>query len=274
LTLVGVNTASYNVNGFSYDSTQWVATWTVSGYLGRDKLLIDLSGSAGGVTDTAGNLLDGQWSGTYPSGNGTAGGDLLFRFNVLPGDTKRDGFVDISDAFGIRPRLYSVPGDAKYSLWHDVKGDAFIDISDAMQIRPRLYTELPSTDPTPLMQSTALRSESVATAAAASGSAMAAAVAASPSPAPQTGSSLIVPAASSEWPQASRLKIASTASPSSSRAYRLDVASAARAHDAVFRPSDPADADDPLFRPELNGSDPWEQLLPGRRIGKPSFLRR
>ena len=62
-----------------------------------DKLLIDLKANGGNpIQDWTGDLLDGEWtngSSRYPSGNGTAGSDFLFRFNVLPGDADQNGLV-------------------------------------------------------------------------------------------------------------------------------------------------------------------------------------
>ena len=60
-------------------------------------LAVPGSGSAP-VTDLAGNVLDGEWNNPssysqvgstdmFPSGNGSAGGDFAFRFDVLPGDS-------------------------------------------------------------------------------------------------------------------------------------------------------------------------------------------
>ena len=102
LLLSGVNTTAYNVSGgtFSYDPTTFTATWTLPQAIGPDKLLLQLNADGSDpIEDSAGNRLDGEWtnptsttqssSSTYPSGNGTAGGDFLFRFNVLPGDANR-----------------------------------------------------------------------------------------------------------------------------------------------------------------------------------------
>jgi len=62
------------------------------------------------VVDRSGNRLDGDWTNstwtppsapvggdTWPSGDGTAGGDFQFRFNVLPGDADQSGTVNFSD---------------------------------------------------------------------------------------------------------------------------------------------------------------------------------
>jgi hypothetical protein len=42
-------------------------------------------------------LITGGGADTYPSGDGTAGGDFLFRINLLPGDVNRDGQARASE---------------------------------------------------------------------------------------------------------------------------------------------------------------------------------
>jgi hypothetical protein len=60
------------------------------------------------VTDTAGNVLDGEWTpppcspndtGTksFPSGNGSPGGDFLFFLTMLPADASRNNLVEQAD---------------------------------------------------------------------------------------------------------------------------------------------------------------------------------
>ena len=58
------------------------------------------STGASAVKDVSGNALDGEWTNgasVYPSGNGIAGGDFDFAFNVLPGDANGDGIVNGQD---------------------------------------------------------------------------------------------------------------------------------------------------------------------------------
>jgi hypothetical protein len=87
---------SYAVSNFSYNATTFEATWTLGAAPGNDRLKFALSG----VTDAAGNALDGEWTdaaSTFPSGNGSAGGAFGFAVNVLPGDTDGDGVVGFVD---------------------------------------------------------------------------------------------------------------------------------------------------------------------------------
>jgi hypothetical protein len=84
--------------------------WTFSP-LAADKYRIDLA--ATGVTDAAGNLLDGEWANlkgsdidvftddpsgrTLLSGDATAGGAFQFLFSYLPGDYNQNGLVEPTD---------------------------------------------------------------------------------------------------------------------------------------------------------------------------------
>ena len=110
LALSGVNVSQYDIfySSFDYDPNTCTAIWTLPQAIGRDKLLLDLNADGSDpIHDFAGNRLDGDWTNptsttdtgtsTYPSGDGTAGGDFLFRFNVLPGDASGDGTVNASD---------------------------------------------------------------------------------------------------------------------------------------------------------------------------------
>ncbi|MHB1034819.1 MAG: Ig-like domain-containing protein [Pirellulales bacterium] len=110
LVLSGAATGQYDIAGstFSYDPATFTATWILPSALSADRfeLRLDADGP-GAVADVAGNRLDGEWSNpaspadtgtdTYPSGNGAAGGDFVFRFAAMPCDTNRDGAIDIFD---------------------------------------------------------------------------------------------------------------------------------------------------------------------------------
>lgn len=109
LTVVGADSGTtYNVgtSTFNYNSTTKTAKWTFASAFPADQLVITLDD---GVTDTAmtANALDGEWSNpaalstvgsdVFPSGNGTAGGDFIFRVTILPGDVTRNNIVDLND---------------------------------------------------------------------------------------------------------------------------------------------------------------------------------
>ena len=135
---------------FTYDNTTFIATWKLQQPIGTDKLLIDLDGDSTGVSDTAGNLLDGDWQNgvsSFPSGDGTPGGDLVFRFNVLPGDGTQSGKTDIFDAFQLRGKLQTMQSNPNYSHLFDFNGSGKIDIFDAFILREHLQQLLPEDEP-------------------------------------------------------------------------------------------------------------------------------
>ena len=160
----GVKVADYDFATFSYNAAARTATWTLAdgAAVTRDKLLLDLDGDAGGVTGTGSSAavaLDGEWTdnaGAYPSGNGTAGGDFRFRFNVLPGDTSRNGAVLADDFSSVKKKFFKtvtspVAGtDADYSPFHDLDGSGGILANDFAAVKSRFFDSLPAGDPAPL----------------------------------------------------------------------------------------------------------------------------
>jgi len=134
LGLWGVNVEDYVAqvglapDGFTYDPATFTATWKLAQPLGADKLLLGISQT---VTDTAGNALDGDWqqgSSLFPSGDGTAGGDFLFRVNLVPGDVTGDG-------------------DPQYTPQMDLSGDGMILSNDLILLRNALSGQLPGGEP-------------------------------------------------------------------------------------------------------------------------------
>ena len=140
---------SYSVSGFSYNATDHVATWSLSAVIGPDKLYVALPGSgAAPVTDVAGNLLDGEWTNptsfsdvsatsTFPSGNGVAGGDFAFRFDVLPGDSTGGslGKVNVADVAQTKSRS-SLPETAS-SYRSDFDGNNLINVADVAYVKSK-----------------------------------------------------------------------------------------------------------------------------------------
>ena len=127
LLLTGIKVAEYAFSDFSYDAGTFTATWTLSARIGMDKLLIHLADS---VQDSAGNALDGEWtdgSSTYPSGDGTSGGDFEFHFHVLPADGTGDGQVTMPD-FNLIAVNYLATG----KTWQegDYTGDGVVNMKD------------------------------------------------------------------------------------------------------------------------------------------------
>jgi hypothetical protein len=154
LALAGVNAAAYDVAGFVYDDVTFTATWTFARNLSTDKFALRLAAGTGGVTDVAGNRLDGEWTpaGNFPSGNGATGGDLVYRLNVNPGDGTRDGRTSAADQLQMRSRLAmstSRPGlgTARYSVFYDLDGDGRIGAVDLAILRRNYLQALPPAEP-------------------------------------------------------------------------------------------------------------------------------
>jgi C1A family cysteine protease len=159
LFLSGVNTPAFNVSGgtFSYNSSTFTATWTLPQpqTIGPDKLLLQLNADGSDpIQDGAGSRLDGEWTnptsttdtGTsvYPSGDGTAGGNFSFRFNVLPGDATQNATVDFSDLNKVLTN-YNLSG----MNWSqgDVTGDGVVDFADLNKVLTNYNLGLPQGDP-------------------------------------------------------------------------------------------------------------------------------
>jgi hypothetical protein len=158
LLLSGVNTPAYDVGGgtFNYDPTTFTATWTLPQAMGADKLLLALNADGSGpIVDRAANRLDGEWtnptsttqpsSSTYPSGNSAAGGEFLFRFNVLPGDATQDGVVNFTDL----SKLLASYGTNSGASWSqgDFTGDGAVNFTDLSKLLAYYGQSLPSGEP-------------------------------------------------------------------------------------------------------------------------------
>ena len=160
LTVSGVNVPGYGLlpGGFSYDPVSFVATWTLDSAVGLDQLTIALESdvvtgihvAAGGALDAA---LDGEWdnpvdlsdpsSDTFASGDGTSGGDFVFRLDVHPGDQNQDGAVDVTDILAAFSNFTGPqPGTPSFDkMFHqgDLNGDADVDVADLLEMFAR-YT--------------------------------------------------------------------------------------------------------------------------------------
>ena len=148
LQLAGVNVTSYDLSGgFNYDSASRTATWTLASGIGPDKLLIALDDT---VTDLQGNALDGEWvdgSGAASSGDGAAGGDFLFRLNVLPGDIDHSTIVLGNDITAVRNAQLDVAGFGGFRLQRDIDGSGVVLGNDIIAVRNRQLTFLPAGSP-------------------------------------------------------------------------------------------------------------------------------
>ena len=116
-------------------------------------LALNASGSEP-IEDTAGNRLDGEWANPtstsdtgdsiYPSGNGVAGSDFDFRFNVLPGDANQDGSVNFADLNKVLTN-YNLTGMS----WSqgNVTGDGIVNFADLNKVLTNYNLSLPSGEP-------------------------------------------------------------------------------------------------------------------------------
>jgi len=157
LLLTGVNVPSYTVSSgtFTYDPSTFTATWTLPQPIGPDKLMLALNADGSDpIEDAAGDRLDGEWTNptspadtggsTYPSGDGVAGGNFDFRFNVLPGDATQDGTVNVADMNKV---LTNVNSTGMSWSQGDVTGDGAVDVSDLNVVLTNYNQSLPSGTP-------------------------------------------------------------------------------------------------------------------------------
>ena len=150
LALAGSAVPSYAIKSFSYDASSHVATWTLNSPIPADKVLVALHDT---ITDKAsGYKLDGDWasgssSQAFPSGNNDAGGNFLFRFNVVPGDVSRDTVVNNSDQVKVRNAGGLSVGDLGYTAYLDVDGNGAINNADTVKVRNAGGSELPAFEP-------------------------------------------------------------------------------------------------------------------------------
>jgi ELWxxDGT repeat protein len=143
LALLHTDFTPFDLSGatFSYNSTTYVATWTLPQTISADVLTLAITS----VADTIGNALDGEWidqTSPFPSGNGAAGGDFVFHFNVLPGDVNQDGSVNAADRNAVKYSLGSAPGDDAYSPLKDLSGDGLVISNDLVMVLNNLGTKL------------------------------------------------------------------------------------------------------------------------------------
>src|SRR5207247_2381662 len=131
------------ISGFNYDAATKTGVWTLGSAIANDKVRLFLD-------DALVTGLDGEWADstdTFPSGDGTAGGDFAFRLNVLRGDATQDGQVNALDLSFIKQRLNKTatnPGTtgAVYSVFADLTDDGSINALDLSAAKQRLRLSL------------------------------------------------------------------------------------------------------------------------------------
>jgi hypothetical protein len=80
-----------SIAGFYSAATSATVTFNLGkgGRLPRGRYIFQIS--SGGVTDLAGNALDGEFTGRFPSGNGAPGGNFIAGFVYNPAPPHRHG---------------------------------------------------------------------------------------------------------------------------------------------------------------------------------------
>ena len=147
----GLNLAGYGIKSFAYDPGTRTATWTLSRALRNDRVQLDLNGGSGGVrldgtTTSTPLLMDGDYAGAFPTGNGVPGGNFRLSLLPLPGDVNRDGRVNATDVLHVRSRLQGGTGVSagRYSVFCDLNGDGRIDAWDLATVRAHYGRSLPA----------------------------------------------------------------------------------------------------------------------------------
>lgn len=135
------------LSDYSYNAQTQTATWTLAQPISSGRMSLALSTEGpDAITDEDGTPLDGEWTGSAPSGDGAPGGDFRLTFNVLPGDVTRNAAVNALDLVALRNRVGVTFGSATYSIFSDVDGDGAINAIDLALLRSRLSTQLPTED--------------------------------------------------------------------------------------------------------------------------------
>lgn len=104
----------------SYNTNQFLATVSLGAGVSFAKLGLAVADT---VSDTSGNRLDGDAS-------GTAGGMFAFRFDVLAADGDRDGRVTAADLSGFSQAFNQQAGAAGFNAAYDWNGDGRITAGD------------------------------------------------------------------------------------------------------------------------------------------------
>ncbi len=142
LVVISSSLVPYTFANFTYSSATHTAIWTLNQPIGAGKFSLDLqSTGANAVTDTAANPLDGDWTdgvSSYPSGDGAAGGDFDFAFNVLPGDDNQDGIINAQD---LAPISSNWSGN---NIVADINGDGIVNGQDLAVIAASWLATIPA----------------------------------------------------------------------------------------------------------------------------------
>ncbi len=154
ISLAGVNVEDYGplITDVTFDVDSLTGIISLSESIGNDKLLLGIDDQLMGANGIA---LDGEWvNGVTPgdSGDGSAGGDFLFRFNVLPGDVDQDGAnagggVAGLDVGALLLVFFESIGSPSYNRYANLDGDIGIAGIDLGFLLGAFFTELPAGEP-------------------------------------------------------------------------------------------------------------------------------
>lgn len=133
----------------------FTAVWQLENFLDIGRYELRLGDD---VLDGNGNSLDGEWTdnASVESGDGEAGGDFVYSFNVLPGDVNQDGLVSILDAIEVRNSQGIAAVDPAYNILLDIDArgsadpvDMYAALARGYDVLPPLPAGSPSTVPEP-----------------------------------------------------------------------------------------------------------------------------
>lgn len=151
LHLSGVNEATFSISDFEYVPEERTAIWTFEDALESDRYVIDLDADGvDPVTNLAGVTLDGDWANgvsTGLSGDGSAGGDFEFSFNVLQGDVLGLGIVEYNSLLSVYGRIGADTADPLYLHTADLDGTGLVESAEWLRVYDHLFETLPSGDP-------------------------------------------------------------------------------------------------------------------------------
>lgn len=131
-----------------YDSTEFTVTITLDTFLGDDQLVLVASEL---LTHSSGDMLDGEWTtgqASSRSGDGVAGGNFEFRFDVLPGDVDQSGMIGSNDGFTALRLQSTGVGASNYLAFADIDGSGSISSNDGFFALARQSTDRPKGTPT------------------------------------------------------------------------------------------------------------------------------
>ena len=153
LTLSGVGQATYSASDFDYYPEDRLAVWSYGSPLPSERFLIDLDGDGiDPITGLGGEVLDGEWVDSVStfgsgSGNGVAGGDFEFSFNVLHGDALGIDLLEYNNLYEIYNRTGQGISDPFYAAKADIDGSGLIEAADWQAVWSNLFASTPSGAP-------------------------------------------------------------------------------------------------------------------------------